>query len=223
MAKITVKHYLNTRLKPLLVGEVVKYPVYISVNVEGFDHQIKSVWIKNRLSQMEFKYDQNIKTLIEYEKKIIIESFTIRHENKNFIIGLDLLHSTFSIVSVFYYPDLKTEIILTLLKFIEDKTGLNMEFIELNINFKSYKFWFDCMNSNIYNKETQTKIRFYFMLLMFEDNFFTPSENNELIAGKVLNYYEWSKNGARAKFIDFVKGPDGQKIVEEEGFVPLKK
>jgi hypothetical protein len=64
------------------------------------------------------------------------------------------------------------------------------------------------MNSNIYKKETQTKIRYYFMLLMFEDNFFTTSENNELIAGKVLNFYEWKKNGAREKFIKFATEKD---------------
>jgi phosphate transport system substrate-binding protein len=36
-------------------------------------------------------------------------------------------------------------------------------------------------------------------------------------------YTDGEPKGEVKKFIDFAKGPDGQKIVEEEGFVPLKK
>jgi len=208
MAKITVKHYLNTRLKPLLVGEVVKYPVYVSANYKGHDHKFKSIWIKNRLSETEFQDNKTIKELIEYEKNIINEIVIFEREVVNIDFNLHLFHSTFSIVNLFLRGSLITEMIEQLLKFIEDKTGLDLEFIELNINFKSVKFWVNSMNSNIYKKETQTKIRYYFMLLMFEDNFFTPSENNELIVGKVLNFYEWKKNGAREKFIKFATEKD---------------
>ena len=208
MAKITVKHYLNSRLKPLLVGEVVKYPVYVSANYKGHDHKFKSIWIKNRLSETEFQDNKTIKELIEYEKNIINEIVIFEREAVNIDFNSHLLHSTFSITNLFLRGVLIVEMIEQLLEFIEEKTKLDLEFINLNINWNNLKFWVNSMNSEIYKPETQTKIRYYFMLLMFEDNYYTPTENNVLTAGSVLNFYEWKKNGAREKFIKFATEKD---------------
>jgi phosphate transport system substrate-binding protein len=51
----------------------------------------------------------------------------------------------------------------------------------------------------------------------------TVHNNTYPIWRPLYMYTDGEPKGEVKKFIDFAKGPDGQKIVEEEGFVPLKK
>ena len=50
----------------------------------------------------------------------------------------------------------------------------------------------------------------------------TVLRNKYLISRPLFMYTNGKPAGTIKLFIDFLKGPEGQKIVEEEGFVPLK-
>jgi phosphate transport system substrate-binding protein len=50
----------------------------------------------------------------------------------------------------------------------------------------------------------------------------TVLKNKYPITRPLFMYTNGDPKGTIKKFIDFVKGPEGQKIVDEEGFVPLK-
>lgn len=76
MVNIIIKHYLNKRLKPHLINEVIKYPVYVRVTYLRKNHKIKSQWINYPISEFEFKHDKRIKKIIEYETQIINEILT---------------------------------------------------------------------------------------------------------------------------------------------------
>lgn len=55
-----------------------------------------------------------------------------------------------------------------------------------------------------------------------------PTEDN-ILSGKypisraLFNYTNGQPKGVAAKYLEYVTGPDGQKVVEDLGFVPLKK
>ncbi len=203
MAKITVKHYLNTRLKPLLVGEVVKYPIYVRVTFKRENHKIKSLWIQNHLSEYEFENDKKVKELIEYEKNIITEIIIIEREAENIPLNNRLIYSTLPIRDCFFGHHLKQDIERQLLELITYKTGISSKLINLNIGYYNYNLWIESIDKNIFDDETQTKSLLFKMLLEFESKHFTTEVKDNYEVGELLNFYEWMKNNAKENFISY--------------------
>jgi len=203
MAKITVKHYLNTRLKPLLIGEVVKYPVYVRVTFGRENHKIKSLWIPNHISEYEFENDRRVLNLIDYEKNMITDIIIIERESPNIQLSNRLIYSNLPIRDCFFSYQLKQNIERQLLELITSKTGISTKLIELNIGYYNYELWIESINKRIYDDETQTKTLFFKMLLEFESKNYTSEIKDNYEVSKLLNFYEWRANKAKANFINY--------------------
>ncbi|MDD4992164.1 MAG: hypothetical protein PHR83_08035 [Paludibacter sp.] len=82
MGKITVKHYLNKKLKPEIDGKNLYYPVYISIIVNSKNIQRKS-HICDVVSEKEFEKKgktltgNNLRSLIDYEQEIYTRTIKI--------------------------------------------------------------------------------------------------------------------------------------------------
>ena len=75
MLKVSVKHYINKKLKysmgvGIYEGEPA-YPVYIRISYGRKNQRIKSLWIHHDVTEKEFEKDERVKRIIKYESDII--------------------------------------------------------------------------------------------------------------------------------------------------------
>lgn len=74
MSKITVKHYLNTKLKPEIDNNVKYYPLYLTITVKSKNIKRRSNiqdFVTENDFKNDFKRDSEIKGKVEYEKNLI--------------------------------------------------------------------------------------------------------------------------------------------------------
>jgi len=108
MSKITVKHFLNKRLKAKIIDNKEKYPLYVQIIFKGNKAQIKSrafleIGIETKyLSEIEFNNIENDIEFLEIEKKEIIQTIELLHKNNveiDFSNISDFLKSNENIIS----------------------------------------------------------------------------------------------------------------------------
>ena len=84
MGKITVKHYLNTKLKPEIDEDYISYPLYVSITVNSKNIKRRSSGHLFYLAKEELENENTI-NLINYEKNLltrIIQVFIKDWDNK---------------------------------------------------------------------------------------------------------------------------------------------
>ncbi len=205
MGKITVKHYLNKRLKPKKINGILTFLVYISANYAGTDHQIRSQWFRERISEHEFLNDESINKLLEYEKEIVNEIILMNNENDTHNLS-DYLGNSLSFIRDWFFTSyLKDNIERDLLEFIKLKTGLSEKLIEINLGYFNYHLWTESIQKNIFDTETKTKALIFVQLLEYEKENFTLEYKNIYKPNEILNFYEWFKRGAKERFIEYAK------------------
>ena len=83
--KITVKHYLNTRLKPNIEDNVPEYPIYISITYDRMNLRIPSnIHWTCSINNFEKKnlYFNGLKKM-EYENNLIVRCVELFRDDEN--------------------------------------------------------------------------------------------------------------------------------------------
>ena len=209
MRKITVKHYLNKRLK--------SKSIYVRVIYNRKDTNFPSEIVTNMNPPQEvFDTDAKLKREMDYESEIITsiiefcveihkDQFTLSQINIPSLIN-DWKHDLSSLFEDLYLTDKKTDrkIRNPLCEFIANKTKIDIETID---NFITNNIDFSVLcdlafNHNIYDNEIKENITYCKLLSDFER--FKYGEDRWIYgADNMLCYYEWSKKNMKEEFVKF--------------------
>lgn len=223
MVKITIKHYLNTKLKPHLIMGVLKYPVYVRVTYGRKNSRFTSQWINYPISEKEFETNKTILDLVEYETQIINEILTNGKNPENANLISRLRYSTEPVSECFlgwtFDPKEAKEQILS---FIIKKTELNEAVINpfVRVDYIDSVGWIDLVEKEVFNDETKQKALFLALLLDFEQEYY-PVTSKEYEANGIWNFYEWRKNNGKNRFLEYAKKRKLMSIDEVEKIIEL--
>jgi hypothetical protein len=209
ISKITVKHYLNTDLKPKLNN---LYPIYIRIAFERKNYKIRSVLLTG-YRDLNYNFNnENSKKSIEYETKIIlyiIENLKSKYEISKILPRLtkdivDLIKSEFY-TDIAFNTDIHNEVKNELSNIISEKVKIERQFldsilkIDNNTNNDFYKYFDSKLITNIeFNKYAE----FIKALLDFID----LNYSKKSIYGyrfESLNCYEWKYNRGNLNFLEY--------------------
>jgi len=213
-SKITVKHYLNTDLKPKLHG---LYPTYVRVTFERKNLRFKSVFL-SKYYDLEFDFNnESTKRRIDYETKLI--NFSIdKLQNKNDVSKVlpRLSESILNIVKSEFYTDVAFEFSFyeefekELFKIIENTAEINKEALKyiVEINHKTDSNFYKYLKTDLINNvEIRNFIEFVKSILDFvEINYNKTVDLNKYEPNKItLNCFEWKYNNGNEMFLKFIK------------------
>ena len=210
MAKITISHYLNKKLKPTVgVGNYegeLAYPVYIRISYERTNQRIKSKWIHFDVTEREFETDKRIQAVKLYETEIIDDIFRCQ-ENSSFDdiaekLGFYLEHLIRLYMKIMIQ---KKEIIEYILSFISSKTGLNRHILNPYVMYDriisySHSDWYELIDKNVFPDSIKNDIIYLALLNEFESVFY-KDDTEDYEVGAILNYHEWKNKGAQRRFL----------------------
>lgn len=212
MDKITIKHYLNKKLKPFIYKGSMGYPVYVRVSFGRTNYRFKSQWITQEWSEMDFNANSDIKALVKYEADIINDILTTVN-NKDEINLKVIVGNYLTSIPDYYigYVIGKDTIFDQVIKFIYTKTGLS----KFNINpyvhtEQSSKGWLELIEKNAFSGETKDLMIYYLMLLEFsEKNYRRKKDWNFILeVGQIFNLYEWKRKNGKEKFLKYAAKRD---------------
>jgi len=195
------------RLKPHLINDVIKYPVYIRVTFKRENQRFASQWINYPLTENEFNNTQRIKDLCNYEKSIIEFIIDSSKNIDEINISSRLTKSVDSVIECFIDTTLNIkETKNQIINYIIEKTELTETIINPYVNFDYLK----CEDWNLLNQKVnfddETKKRVYYLAMLIEfENKKYKSDSDKYEVNGILNFYEWEAKSAKTKFIDFAK------------------
>lgn len=212
MAKVTVSHYLNKKLKPtegigVYEGELA-YPVYIRISYERINQRIRSRWIHFDATDREFEADKRIQEVKLYEAEIINDIFQ-GQESCNFNdIGAKLEFYLDDLIKLYINVMIRRkEIIEYILSFISTKTGLNRHILTPYVSVDdildyTHNDWYELINKNVFPDSIKNHIVFLALLNEFEATYY-KDDAEDYEVGNILNYHEWKNKGAQKRFLSF--------------------
>ena len=206
MAKITIKHYLNTRLKPLIVDGVLKYTVYVRVTYDRKNNRFTSQWINYPISENELEISEIIGNLVKYETRIINEILTNAKYPESINLISRLRYSTVQISECFLNYTLDPKKVKQQIRsFIIQKTELKENIINpyVNVDHIDSLGWLELSERGVFDNETKLKTIFLAMLLDFQEKNYPDLMEYE--AGRILNFYEWGQNNGKNMFVEYSK------------------
>lgn len=211
MGKITIKHYLNTNLKPSYSNGVLEYPVYFRVSHNRKNERIKSDWIVHSCSESDFANDIHIAQLIEYETDIISDIIE-KAGDKDFNLRARLINSKAEIVSIFLgYMFDKHEIKNQIIDFVSKKADISKSILSPYFNDEyTSEEWQELYTKGVFNEVTRDKIIYLSMLIDFEQKEYPP-QSDEIFgyrAGCLFIPYEWRNKNKEQKFMEFAEKAD---------------
>jgi len=135
MGKITVKHYLNTNLKPYIINGEKYFSIYLLVTVNRQTTKVKSVYYKEYYSEKDFQ-DITEKTNIEDLEVINNEEITVKNLIEMIIQELSTFDSVLFSCIYNYYQTIHIFDIDIQLADIEgeNKTVLKVDLFDKNKN-----------------------------------------------------------------------------------------
>lgn len=144
MGKITVKHYLNTNLKPYVVKGEEYYSIYIMVVVNRKNTKVKSISFEELYTEKDFEEIQNEDSILLKEEVAVIEKICTFIQE---IFG-DFDASIFS-----SYYSMLNDLFIDAIDFEGKPTQYNFSFwtVELNrmkLNIESFVFGDFSLNVN---------------------------------------------------------------------------
>jgi hypothetical protein len=222
--KITVKHYLNTRLKPTVDDNILEYPIYISVTYDRMNLRIPSnIFFNSSIEDFETKkFYKNGLSKLEYEKDLIkrcvekfkndedlkklrkdfyllypLKKYRSKNERQNiFSSYIDFYtHSIYMVVSDYLRNEIKDEV-LTKIK-INGLDIIDKNRLSMLISPNSpelYQF--------IKKNELDKKYEFYFILW---SRFNSYLANQGSIYGYDMPYLDWIENKGQPLFKNYLK------------------
>lgn len=209
MKKITVKHYINNRLK--------SKPLYVRVIYDRKDTTFPSEITSNVFpTEDQFLSDPVLKREMEYESEIItsIIKFCIERQKDKFTFSQVnfsyLIHEWKRSISDKYYSkyidnkSVRDEIRNPLLEFISEKTMVKVETIDKLITHSLSEI--DAMldlvkNHNIYPEDVKNTLLFNELLYKYEDVYYGSSDKRWVYgADNMFGFYEWNNKNGKDEF-----------------------
>ncbi len=136
MSKITVKHFLNTNIKPYYISGEPYYGVYVLIIVSRQNTKVKSLIFNELYREIDFN-ELLISNEIELEKSIIENFVPLLIEYFN-VFDTSLFTSFFNFISTIHVRDINIEFINTNTKtLVLSSKELNKFNIDLNYYFFS--------------------------------------------------------------------------------------
>ena len=208
MGKITVKHYLNKRLRASFFNNALEYPVYVRVSYGRKNERIKSDWIVHPCSEYDFENNEHIIKLKEYESEIINDIIEMSGDN-DFDLSARLGCSQDYITELFkdFMFD-KNEIKEQVINYVSEKANISKSI--LNPYFRnelSFEGWRELYEKNVFNDETKEKVIYLSMLLEFEEENYPPLPQTVMgyRAGCDFVFHEWKNKKKEIEFLEFAK------------------
>ena len=212
MLKVSVKHYINKKLKysmgvGIYEGEPA-YPVYIRISYGRKNQRIKSLWIHHDVTEKEFEKDERVKRIIKYESDIIEYIFSNQLNDEfdiksKFAMYLDDILNSY----IGWVINIK-EVINEMISYISIKSGIDPHMLNPFLTntylseYYTYSDWYELSQKNIFTDDIQSKI-IYLSILMEFISINYKDDGEEYEVGAVLNYYEWKKKDGEANFLSF--------------------
>lgn len=215
--KSTITHYLNKKLKPRLIDNTLKYPVYVRVSYGRNNERIKSEWIDNPVSEIEFEDNEFLQNLKNYEREIIADILEDGNTSiKDMYLAARLRTSTRCVSECFFNNMLnQKEIKQQIINYICLKTNLSTENIYpyIRLDYIKISGWKELLLTGIFYSTVSQKLIYYINLLEFIDKYYpdTILESNIIvnyIPGETLVYHEWKKKGGKEKFLAYLYSSD---------------
>jgi hypothetical protein len=205
-SKITVKHYLNDKLKANGFTERKKFPIYVRVSFLRKNFRFRSTFLKWYYSDIDFEDIDNLKAM-QYETEIINFIVTKNEDIQDlsdylYLLKYDIIHIVKQNIltgRVFENLNFYEKITIEINNLISSKTKINIDAIsyiskidnEINNNF------FTLIDENLLtNSDLKRYISFTKSLLNFQ---------NETSKNHYFNCYEWKYNKGKLKFIEYSK------------------
>lgn len=212
MIKVTVKHYINKRLKYSMgVGDYYgepAYPVYIRISYGRKNQRIRSLWIHHDVTEREFEVDDRVKRISKYESDII--EYIFAHQlNDDFDIKSMFAMYMDSILHSYqgWVLNIKN-VVSELISFISIRSGLNSHLLNPYLSngyitdYYSYSDWYELVQFNIFSDDVRNKITYLAMLEEYISMYYKDDKDDYEI-GTVLNYYEWRNKNGETNFLSF--------------------
>lgn len=214
MGKITVKHYLNKKLKPRVLDGDYYYRVYVRVTFSRQNQRFPSVWVEQVMTEDIFNNSQGAKDDMIYESKNILHLFEIiGGEAKSINVGILLQNYLKRISDIFWECELGGKGVgEEILAFIARKTGINKNVFRPMVEedlINKHCYWMELINKGVFNGALRKKIEVYGALLKYEASKYPQSvevcSGSRQWPGMILNYYEWEKGKEKEGFLRFAK------------------
>lgn len=208
MGKITVKHYLNKRLRPSFINGVFEYPVYLRVSYGRKNERVKSDWIVHTCSEHDFHNDIHIIELKQYESEIVSD-IVKQAGDKEFNLSARLSHSKNNISDIFLgYMFDKHEIKNQIIDYVSIKADISKSILNPYFNTELHYYqWTELYEKEIFNDKTKEKIIYLSMLLEFEEINYPLLGDNVFgyRAGCIFVFHEWENRNKETDFIRFAE------------------
>lgn len=220
---VKITHYLNKRLKPTLIKNVLEYPVYVRVSYGRNNDRIKSDWFVHPCSEYDFENDKHILELKQYESEIISDILK-NSDDKHFYLSARLGHSKNHITEIFLgYMFDKYEIIEQITSFVSEKTKISKTI--LNPYFRTEldaNEWKELYEKDIFTTETKEKVMYLSMLLEFEEKHYPPLPDNVFgyRAGCIFVFHEWKNKNKKVEFMQFA---EKKNVLQKNKLVEITK
>jgi len=196
MTKVVIKHYLNKRLKPHLIDNVLKHPVYVRVAYGRKNYRFASQWVNFRVSETEFEDDKEILETLDYEKRVILEIIEMAMYSESINIPSRLRTSFDSVSECFLVycgrdKTFKDDIIDYLAKCADINKGIINHFVDLE--YIDSEGWKELVQKGAFSDENKKQVLFLAMLL----EYYEKQLNEE---GCIFGFYEWRRQNGKSKF-----------------------
>jgi len=208
MGKITVKHYLNTRLRPIEINKELTFPVYIRVSFGRRNARISSRWIPHSQSERAMESDKTIIDLMNYESGAIEKGLELLGYNEKIQVHSLLrimLHDLLEYCIDGHFE--KDRVVEQFVMFIQEKTKLSKSILSRFFKFKEWHFEeiYELTNNEIFDYSLNIRMIYYGMLLEFESIYYHEDTQLGFKVGCLLTFYDWIYRNGKDDFIKFAK------------------
>ncbi len=228
MGKITIKHYLNKKLNPILENGIPTHPVYVRVIYKRRNNNFRSEIItKPFLNELDFEQKEQVLQEIQYETDLInaVIKYGEETQKDSFSIGnriCDLLQSfNISIAHDFFgsmiEKELKTEIKEEIIKYLSEKTEIRKNAINELIAYdicEKDTIIKELIRLNIIPQKQKQLYEYLFCLGDYENLKFGFDRSHYGI-NKNFNFLEWKFRGGKELFLKYLK----EKSILEDSIV----
>jgi len=202
-SKITVKHFLNKRLKPKLIDNKEKYPLYVQIIFQTKTTQIKSQAFKDIGIETSFLTDLelNANDYFLIKERENIESIILKFEQKSKEINFSVFSEIYKKYTVLMSELIEKYLYNLFLKEAKEKKN-SLPFVFINSSYETVYNTLISLNSEIdYNFSElyrNSKLAYEIFTSYIKDNKLCESVLN-------MQFIDWEFGNGKELFIEFGK------------------
>lgn len=194
--KVTVRHYLNTKLKPVFEDSKEKYPIYVRLTHERKNLRFKSILCNKYYTDNDL-LDIDIINKINIEIEIvnfIIRNYVNKSDDYDLVDVLEFLAG-----EIKYFTDmiiLDRKIKENIVNYISKKTKLSIELLDeiINVQYIDTIKTIKTLDIEVFEDiQVKNKISFYKLLIEYYEN-----HNNS------FSVYYWRHKDGKQDFIEYL-------------------